>query len=155
MADRPHVIWAALPHWPCPAVPAHCASCPAAPLASLYSVWTCQAASYPRAFKFVVSSARSVRYSVYTLLLDAYCVPRARAVVIWRVDGNPFPPHTRSFARLSWCPNPSRFLGLRSCHHREAFFPCPPLFKVGLPALPCSVNTAPVYFLPDILIINL
>lgn len=155
MVDGPHVIWAPLPHWPCPAAPARCMSCPMAPLASLYSIWTCRAASYPRAFKFVVPSARSVRDSFYALLLGAYCVLRTGAIVIWRVDRNPFPPHSGSFARLSWCPNPSRFLGLRSCHRREAFLPCPPLFKVGLSPLPGSVNTAPVYFLPDILMIHL
>ena len=139
------------PHWPSHSTCPLCAP-PAAPLASLCSVWLARLL-LTRGPLSVLCLCQKCSLLILLFVMGAYCVPGA--VVIRRVDRNPFPPHSGSFAGLSWCPNPSRFLGLRSCHHREAFLPCPPVFKVGLYHLPCSVNTASVYFLPGILIICL
>ena len=141
------------PHWPshstCPP-----RAPPTAPLASLCSVWLARPL-LTRGPLSVLCLCQKCCYSFSSLLWVPTLCLGPGAIVILRVDRNPFPPHSGSFAGLSWCPNPSRFLGLRSCHHREAFLPCPPVFKVGLYHLPCSVNTASVYFLPGILIICL
>lgn len=83
-------------------------SCPAVRLASLCSVRTRQAAPYPRAFKFVVPSARNILYSFILHIVTEYllCAYGLGNIVINRVDKNPSSSfHSGSFPRLFSRPN--------------------------------------------------